>query len=101
MTTFSSPRSSKFYTYWDFWFENKSSGNPWSKRGKRVRRIQGDQIRRFFADWAIENLRSSPNLWATVLRDKSYVFIWAKNGLGHIFSQTHLVILAEMTPKPC
>jgi hypothetical protein len=28
MTTFSSPRPSKFYPNWDFWFENKPSGNP-------------------------------------------------------------------------
>jgi hypothetical protein len=28
MTTFSSPRSSKFCPNWDFWFENKPSGNP-------------------------------------------------------------------------
>jgi hypothetical protein len=29
ITTFSIPRPSKFYLNWDFWFENKPSGNPW------------------------------------------------------------------------
>jgi hypothetical protein len=28
VTIFSIPRPSKFYPNWDFWFENKSSGNP-------------------------------------------------------------------------
>jgi hypothetical protein len=26
--SFSIPRPSKFYPKWDFWFENKASGNP-------------------------------------------------------------------------
>jgi hypothetical protein len=25
------PRPSKMYPYWDFWFENKPSGNPGQK----------------------------------------------------------------------
>jgi hypothetical protein len=28
MPTFSIPRPSKIYPNWDFWFENKTSGNP-------------------------------------------------------------------------
>jgi hypothetical protein len=28
ITTFSISRPSKFYPNWDFWFENKPSGNP-------------------------------------------------------------------------
>jgi hypothetical protein len=28
ITAFSIPRPSKFYKNWDFWFENKPSGNP-------------------------------------------------------------------------
>jgi hypothetical protein len=28
ITTFFIPRASKFYPKWDFWFENKPSGNP-------------------------------------------------------------------------
>jgi hypothetical protein len=28
ITIFSIPRHSKFYRNWDFWFENKPSGNP-------------------------------------------------------------------------
>jgi hypothetical protein len=27
-TTYSIPRPSRFYPNWDFWFENKPSGNP-------------------------------------------------------------------------
>jgi hypothetical protein len=26
--TFSIPKPFKIYQYWDFWFENKPSGNP-------------------------------------------------------------------------
>jgi hypothetical protein len=33
---------------WDFWFENKPSGNPVGVLSK-----QCDQIERFFAGWAI------------------------------------------------
>jgi hypothetical protein len=32
ITTFSIPRPSKFYQNWDFWFENKPSGNPAPKK---------------------------------------------------------------------
>jgi hypothetical protein len=60
-----------------------------------VRAVQGDQIGRFFAHWAIVYLeqffkyRSSPNLW-----DNLYALILTRNGLGYIlgnFYQSHLV----------
>jgi hypothetical protein len=70
---------------------------------------QGDQIGRFFADWAIfslaifffgdlfENCKSSPNSWAIFFHGTSCVLLLTKNGLGYIlggfFSQTHLVTL--------
>jgi hypothetical protein len=53
--------------------------------------LQGDQIGRIFAQWAIvyfgqwfEIYIISANFWATFLCDTSYVLILTKNGLGYI-----------------
>jgi hypothetical protein len=54
---------------------------------------QGDQIGRIFAywvttylyfGWLFANYRNSPDYWATHFRDKSYVLIMTKIGLGYI-----------------
>jgi hypothetical protein len=53
ITAFSIPRPYKFYQNWDFWFENKPSGNPGWKRKKStvagrslpVRKSLGQQFR--------------------------------------------------------
>jgi hypothetical protein len=43
MPTFSIPSHSKIYPNWDFWFENKPSGNP-ALEGGAVCEIRGRHV---------------------------------------------------------
>jgi hypothetical protein len=70
--------------------------------------IEGDQIGRFFAYWAIvyfglcfENYRNNPNYLATFCHGYALIF-FKKKLLGYIlgdFSQTHLVTLKVLPTK--
>jgi hypothetical protein len=66
ITTLSIPRPSKFYQNWNFWFENKPSGNPAS-------------LNSFFVE-----LQQLPTFLGHSFPHLSWRIHFGKNGLGYI-----------------
>jgi hypothetical protein len=66
ISTFSHPRPSKIYPNWDFWFENKPSGNP----GPRLHLVKRRLAFQRNLCWPNLHLNCQWNKWQLLLPSK-------------------------------